>query len=68
MDTILTRLEAKVSELLSTCQRLRQDNAGMRAQQSSLLSEYETLKQKHDQAVKGVASMIDRLKKAEQLL
>lgn len=55
---VLSNLETRVTELLDICQRLRQDNAYLRAQ-------YLTLKDKHQHAVLGMREMIQKLKQVE---
>ena len=52
---VLSSLEARVTELLDVCQRLRQDNAYIKTQ-------YLTLKDKHQHAVLGMREMIQKLK------
>lgn len=65
-NTVLSRLEEKVSELLKLCKNLRQDNTHLRSQQNTLVNQYRVLQHKHQQAVMGVEGMIQQLKKVEQ--
>lgn len=61
----LDTLERQVEELLSTCQRLRDENASLRSRQETLVAERAELIEKTELARSRVESMISRLKSME---
>ncbi len=65
-DEELRRLELRIGELAALCERLREENRGLRQSQDSLSSERANLLARHDQVRARVEAMIDRLKGLEQ--
>ena len=61
----LATLERQVEELLSACQRLRQENVSLRTRQETLVAERAELIEKTELARGKVESMISRLKSLE---
>ena len=61
----LNKLEAKVDELIRTCNLLQEENRSLRAQQDHLISERATLVEKTELARNRVEAMISRLKSLE---
>lgn len=59
-------LEAQVDELIRLCNRLRAENASLRARQDSLVCERAELVEKTELARTRVESMISRLKAMEE--
>jgi cell division protein ZapB len=62
----LDTLERQVEELIRTCQRLREENASLRARQENLVTERAELIEKTELARSRVESMITRLKSMEE--
>ena len=67
-DIELKRLETHVSDLLSTCQQLNDENQLLRQQHQTLTAERANLIQKNEQARSRVEAMINRLKSLESHL
>lgn len=61
----LRSLEARVDELIRTCDHLRDENRALRQQQSQLVSERADLIEKSELARSRVEAMIARLKAME---
>jgi cell division protein ZapB len=65
-DDELRRLEQRVVELAALCERMREENRGLRQSQDALANERANLLARHDQVRARVEAMIDRLKGLEQ--
>jgi cell division protein ZapB len=61
----LENLEAKVEDLIRTCNQLRQENLALQNQQSNLLAERAALIEKSELARSRVEAMIARLRAME---
>ena len=61
----LASLEAQLQELLEICQRLKGENASLRDQHSTLVTERASLIEKNEMARSRVEAMINRLKAME---
>jgi cell division protein ZapB len=61
----LDTLELQVTELFRICERLREENASLRARQETLVAERAELIEKTELARSRVESMISRLKSME---
>ncbi len=59
------RLEIRINELIETCERLKEENRLLKAQQSSYSNERTKLLDKQEEARTRVESMINRLKALE---
>lgn len=75
MDTIntqdiaeqeLRKLEIRVGELIRTCERLKEENRLLREQQANLAAERSSLVEGQEAARLKVEAMIARLKSMEQ--
>jgi cell division protein ZapB len=64
-DTDLVKLEARVNELIATCNQLTDENRSLRTQQDSLVNERAQLIEKTELARTRVEAMIARLKSLE---
>ena len=64
-STELASLEAQLQELLEICQRLKGENASLRDQTTSLVTERASLIEKNEMARSRVEAMINRLKAME---
>lgn len=64
----IERLEVLVDELLQRCQRLREENQGLRVRQNTLIAERAELVEKTEQARARVEGMLTRLKTMEEQL
>ena len=64
----IERLERLVDELLQRCQRLREENQGLRTRQGVLTAERAELVEKTEQARARVEGMLTRLKTMEEQL
>ena len=64
-DIELKKLETRVDDLLSTCNKLMSENKSLRHQQETLVSERAHLIEKNELARTRVESMITRLKSLE---
>ena len=62
----LQALEAKIDEMLDTCQKLRDENRNLRLEKSKLSLERDSLHEKNTLAKTQVESMIERLKLIEE--
>jgi cell division protein ZapB len=62
----LNKLEFRVNELVQVCERLKDENRSLRAQQETLVAERATLIDRNEQARVRVEAMINRLKAMEQ--
>jgi cell division protein ZapB len=62
----LDTLERQTEELVRLCQRLREENASLRARQETLVAERAELIEKTELARSRVESMISRLKSMEE--
>jgi len=67
-DFDLDTLERQVDELIRTCDRLRDENASLRAAQEHLVSERADLIEKTELARSKVEAMVARLKSMEEQL
>ncbi len=66
METVdLSRLKARIEDLIQTCDELREMNRALRNQQSNLMTERATLIEKSELARSRVEAMISRLKSME---
>jgi cell division protein ZapB len=61
-------LEQQVDELIRTCDRLREENASLRASQEHLVAERAELIEKTELARSRVEAMVARLKSMEEQL
>lgn len=61
----LASLEAQLQELLSLCERLKNENHSLRSQQETLSNERANLIEKNEMARSRVEAMINRLKAME---
>jgi cell division protein ZapB len=61
----LKRLERRVEELIASCERLREENRALRAQQQTLAAQRANLIDKHDMVRSRVEAMVNRLKSME---
>jgi cell division protein ZapB len=59
-------LEVRVDELITLCERLREENHALRARQSMLLAERADLIDRNEVARNRVESIISRLKDMEE--
>ncbi|MEJ2346825.1 MAG: TIGR02449 family protein [Gammaproteobacteria bacterium] len=62
----LNRLEFRIAELIEVCERLKDENRSLRAQQQTLANERATLIEKNDQVRVRVEAMINRLRAMER--
>lgn len=62
----LDAIEAKISELVSRCEVLEQENSQLKLRESELREERARLLQINDQTRQKVEAMIQRLKSLEQ--
>ena len=62
----LQTLEARLSELLEICSRLRNENQALHSRESRLLEERAQLLKKNDMAKTRVEAIISRLRSLEQ--
>ncbi|MEW6353597.1 MAG: TIGR02449 family protein [Pseudomonadota bacterium] len=62
----LKKLEARIDEMIRTCERLKEENTLLRKQYDALLSEQTSLAEKNQQARARVELIIQRLKSLEQ--
>jgi len=62
----LHKLEVRLEELVSSIQRLKEENRSLRNQQDSMVSERAGLIEKNELARNRVEAMINRLKAMEQ--
>jgi cell division protein ZapB len=62
----LKRLEKQIDELILICDRLREENRALRAQQHALAIQRASLIDKHEMARSRVEAMINRLKSMER--
>jgi cell division protein ZapB len=67
-DFDLDTLERQVEELIRTCDRLREENASLRASQEHLVAERAELIEKTELARSRVEAMVTRLKAMEDQL
>lgn len=61
----LRQLESRISELITTCGQLKEENRSLRHRQEALIGERATLLQKNEQVRARVEGMITRLKAME---
>jgi cell division protein ZapB len=62
----LKKLEVRVGELIRTCERLKEENRLLREQQANLAAERSSLMEGQEAARLKVEAMIARLKSMEQ--
>ncbi|HEX2237978.1 MAG TPA: TIGR02449 family protein [Gammaproteobacteria bacterium] len=62
----LRRLEQRIDELISICERLKRENWALRSQQQSLAVQRANLIDKHEMVRSRVETMINRLKSMER--
>ena len=62
----LKLIAARVDQLIALCQRLTEENRGLRQNQEAMVSERANLLAKNEQARSRVEAMIARLKSLEQ--
>ena len=62
----LRKLEVRLDELVTSIERLKEENRSLRDQQDSLVSERANLIEKNEMAKTRVEAMINRLKAMEQ--
>ena len=67
-DFDLETLERQVNELIRICDRLREENASLRASREHLVSERADLIEKTELARSKVEAMVERLKSMEEQL
>ncbi|MBB1125056.1 TIGR02449 family protein [Thiospirillum jenense] len=67
-DFDLDMLETQVDELIRACDRLREDNAALRANQEHLIAERAELIEKTELARNRIEAMVARLKAMEDQL
>ena len=61
----LQRLEVRIDQLIQTCERLKEENRLLKAQQQAYGGERTTLLNKQEEARRRVEAMINRLKALE---
>ena len=61
----INTLEARIEELIRSCEELREENRALRNQQDNLIAERASLIEKSELARSRVESMIARLKAME---
>jgi cell division protein ZapB len=64
-DLELSRLEAKIDDLLKTIERLSMENRSLRTQQDTLATERASLIERHDLVRNRVEAIVTRLKSLE---
>jgi cell division protein ZapB len=64
-DQELSRLEAKIDDLLKTIERLSMENRSLRTQQDTLATERASLIERHDLVRNRVEAIVTRLKSLE---
>ena len=62
----LRKLEVRLDELVTSIQRLKEENRSLRDQQDNLVSDRANLIEKNEMAKTRVEAMINRLKAMEQ--
>ena len=62
----LQRLEIRVTELIQTCDQLKEENHLLKAQQQAFSGERASLLERQEQARTRVEAMINRLKTLEE--
>ena len=62
----LQRLEIRVTELIQTCDQLKEENRLLKAQQQAYSGERANLLERQEQARTRVEAMINRLKTLEE--
>jgi cell division protein ZapB len=62
----LRRLEQRIDQLISICERLKRENWALRSQQQSLAAQRANLIDKHEMVRSRVETMINRLKSMER--
>jgi len=62
----LRKLEVRLDELVTSIERLKQENRSLRDQQDNLVSDRANLIEKNEMAKTRVEAMINRLKAMEQ--
>ncbi len=62
----LLKLEVRLEELVSSIERLKEENRSLRNQQDSMVTERAGLIEKNEMARSRVEAMINRLKSMEQ--
>lgn len=67
-DFDINTLERKVDELIRLCDRLREENASLRASREHLVTERAGLIEKTELARSKVEAMVSRLKSMEEQL
>ena len=67
-DFDLETLERQIDELIRICDRLREENASLRASREHLVSERADLIEKTELARSKVEAMVERLKSMEEQL
>ncbi|MGD8207437.1 MAG: TIGR02449 family protein [Thiohalocapsa sp.] len=67
-DFDINTLERKVDELIRLCDRLREENASLRASREHLVTERADLIEKTELARSKVEAMVSRLKSMEEQL
>jgi cell division protein ZapB len=67
-DFDLETLERQINELIRNCDRLREENASLRASREHLVSERADLIEKTELARSKVEAMVERLKSMEEQL
>lgn len=65
LDEELRHLEARIVELVTLAERLREENRSLRERQDTLASERANLLARHEQVRTRVEAMIDRLRALE---
>lgn len=65
-ESELKSLEEKLNDLLTQCDKLREENESLKKRQDSLVTERAGLLQKNEQVRTRVEAMINRLKGMEQ--
>jgi len=66
IESDLAQLERRLEELLGVCKRLREENASLRSQHSTLMAERSNLLEKTERARTRVEAMIAHLKALER--
>lgn len=65
-EQALSALESRVADLVQQCERLSDENRGLRRQLQQLQQERGSLLEKHELAKNRVEAMINRLKAMEE--
>lgn len=68
IESEIRQLEKSISDLVLTCNQLREENRSLRQRQDALIAERANLLQKNEQARSRVEAMVGRLKSMEHTI